>query len=202
MSENNNYPSFYESTEGRPQLNDEQIAESSKSFNDLFDNLMLKHMDKVKRIEYFKDRPEAKLFMQITVDGQIYSLSLEDKTLGQHNNDINWRDEELSSRCLNLQRIDGQYGREYWSYRLGADGIVRRWDGGDMKEKGLGLDRDLSSDKSIDELVKETEKRIADINNEIANARLEVDMGINNQPVSPDEIRGLIDFISVGIENS
>lgn len=207
MSEASNYPNFYEPTEGRPAVEAEQLVETAQTFNGLFDDLMLQDMDEVTQFESIKGRPTANLFRRIEIDGQTYSLSLEDRSPrdpDSENQGTSFRDSETNNRLINLQRIDEGYGREYWSYRLGADGIVRRWDGGDFtakkrKNRELGIEepRMLSGDETIEEMghviLASIQSLIADA---IPNSRLEEDMGLNNQPVRPDEIRGLQDFLA------
>lgn len=207
MSEVNHYPNFYEPTEGRPPVEAEQIIEAAKKFNELFDDLMLQGMAEVRVFDPIKGRPTANLLKQILVDGQTYTLSLEDNGLSDSDSEthgISFRDSERITRGISLQRTDKGYGREYWRYRLGADGTVRRWDVGDVtakrrKEQELGIKRPelLSSDVSLDEIVKLAHSGIESlINDSIPNNRLEEDFGINNQPVTPDEIRGLQEFLA------
>jgi hypothetical protein len=208
MSEVNHYPNFYEPTEGRPPVKAEQIVETAKKFNEIFDDLMLKEMAEVRVFDALKGRPNANLFKRILVDGQTYNLSLEDKSLSDSGNEthgISLRDSERFTRGISLQRTDKEgYGREFWSYRLGADGTVRRWDAGDMtannrKEKELGIERPelLSGDESLDEIENLARSAIESlVNDRIPNSRLEEDFGINNQPVTPDEIRGLQEFLA------
>lgn len=201
-----NYPDFYRPVEEHQVLDAEELAKASKSFNTLFDDLMLQGMDKVQQFEFIKGRPTANLSRRIDVDGQTFSLSLEEVSLGKPNNDtfgISFRDSERHTRLINLQRIDESYGREYWSYRLGADGIVRRWDGGDVtdkkiKERELGIEQPkmLGEGSTPQDLGKAALTGIKNITEGLPNARLEEDMGLNNQPVSPDEIDGLKAFIS------
>lgn len=179
MSEATHYPNFYEPTEGRTPVGSEQLAETTQAFNGLFDDLMLQGMDKVERFEPIEGRPTANLLRLIEVDGQTYSLALEDKSLKDSDSDAHgttFRDSERTTRQISLQRIYESYGREYWSYMLGADGTVRRWDSGDVAAK----------------MRKDLELGVGSI----SNSRLEEDMGLNNQPVTPDEIRGLQDFLA------
>lgn len=207
MSETTQYPNFYEPTEGRPPVDQEQLAETSRAFNGLFDDLMLQGMSEVKQFESIKGQPTANLLRRIGVDGQTYTLALEDK--GQRNpshetHGITFRDSERTTRQISLQRIDEGYGREYWSYRLGADGIVRRWDMGDAtakrrKDQELGIEgpKTLSGDETFEEMGRVVLANIQSLTTDaIPNGRLEEDMGLNNQPVRPDEIRGLQDFLA------
>jgi hypothetical protein len=213
MSEATNYPSFYEPTEGRPPVGKEQFADASQAFNRLFDDIMLSHMDQVKQFEPIKGRPTAYLLRYIEVDRQKYTLALKDASLGDLASDtsgIEFRDSERIARSISLQRIEQSYGRELWDYRLCADGIIRRWDGGDItakrrKDRELGIERPkmLSGNESFEEIgrvVLTSMHRL--VTDTIPNRRLEEDMGLNNQPVTPSEIRGLQDFLARAIETS
>ena len=164
--------------------------------------MMLANMGSVKTYESIKDRPEAHLSFGLINADQNFSLSLMSRTPGQ--DDGRFRPSEVTTKEISVQRIEGGYGRESTSYRLGVDGIVRRWDGGDVtekmrKKKELGIaDRGfMERGASPDEMVKITSAKIQDmLENQIPNARLEQDMGYNNQPVPVEEINGLREFIA------
>lgn len=205
------YPAFYQTSDERITLGAEQLEAGSQAYNGLFDDLMLQGMDDVKRFESIKDRPTASLLRHIEVDGQKYTLALRDKGTSDPNDNthgISFRDSETITREISLQIIDDGRGREYWSYRLGADGVVRRWDGGDFtakrqKERELGIEGPemLSEGATIEEIGKTALTGIKSITEGIPNSRLEEDMGLNNQPASPDEIQGLQDFLSRAIDS-
>lgn len=206
MSETNNYPNFYKPAEGQPPLEEEQLAETSQAFNGLFDDLMLQGMDSVEVYEDIKDMPVASLIRKIEVDGQQYTLALNETSPRDSNsetNDITFRDSETITRDISLQRISEGYGREYWSYRLGADGTVRRWDGGDFtakrrKNQELGIEEPLmqSGGKTREEIKKLAHAAVENLLDQLPNDRLEEDMGLNNQPVAADEIYGLQEFLT------
>lgn len=206
MSETNNYPDFYQPTEAHKPLEVEQFETSRRTFDDLFDDVMLRNMEDVNQYEIISGASTATLLKHIEVDGQKYTLSLEDRAMSAErdlDSSGSWRDSEKITRQIDLQRIDGVYGREYWSYRLGADGIVRRWDGGDMwgkrkKERKLGIEesRFSNSNETPEEIAALALANMQDlIEDGIPNARLEEDMGLNNQPVSPEELEGLRSFL-------
>ncbi|MFZ1324295.1 MAG: hypothetical protein WAQ57_04025 [Candidatus Saccharimonadales bacterium] len=207
MSETTHYPNFYEPAEGRSPIDPEQLAEAAQIFNSLFDDLMLQGMPEVKQFETIKGRPTASLLWKIEVDGQAYTLALEDESPREPDSNILgivFRDSERITRQISLQRIDGIYGREHWAYRYGADGVVRRWDGGDVtakrrKDRALGIEEPKmpSSGKTIKEIgqvvLANMHRLTADT---IPNSRLEEDMGLNNQPVTPNEMWGLHGFLA------
>ena len=203
---NSNYPDFYRPVEERQDLDAEALAKASESFRELFNDLMLQDMDEVRQFESTPGRPTARLSKHIVVDGQTFSLNLVDKHTDENSDDIDsrFRSSEKISQEISMQRIDKGYGREHWSYRLGADGVVRRYDLGDItgkkKERELGIEQPkmlgLGEDLTRKEVQDMALSGIARIVEELPNNRLEEDMGLNNQPVSSDEIDGLKGFIS------
>ena len=203
------YPAFYQTSDERITLGAEQLEAGSQAYNGLFDDLMLQGMDDVKRFESIKDRPTASLLRHIEVDGQKYTLALRDKGTSDPNDNthgISFRDSETTTREINLQRVDDERGREYWSYRLGADGVVRRWDGGDItakRQKDSELDLEGPEKLPVGVTIEEAARTgIKSITEGIPNSRLEEDMGLNNQPVSPVEIQGLQAFLSKAVDSS
>ena len=109
---------------------------------------------------------------------------------------------EQISRSLSLQRIVDGYGREYIDYRLGSDGVVRRWDGGDMtakrqQQRELGIEpkmieEGMSTHEAADIAAAALERLV---NETIPNARFEEAMGFNLQPVGLAEMEGLEAFL-------
>lgn len=202
------YPDFYQPAEERQTLEDAQLQVSAREFGTLFDDLMLQNMDAVEHYEAIEGRPRADLLKHIEVDGQQYSLAVHDKGKreeGSSTSGVAFRASEIIEREISLQRMAANgYGRESWSYRQGADGVVRRWDGGDItaeqqKERELGIeDEEIlhDGDESLEEIGRAALKNIQNLTEDgIPNRRLEEDMGLNNQPVDPEEIQGLSDFL-------
>lgn len=208
MPEKDFYPSFHQPNEAGKTLNAEELVTSGRIFSDFFDEVMLRYIDEVKIYESNPDKPTANLFMRIIVDGQEYSFSLEDRGACTHEKSdsrVTFTDSERFTRLIDLQKIEGCYKREFWSYRLGADGIVRRWDGGDkwaksQRERKFGITKDfddIDDDSTPEEILEYLNARSQDlIENVIPNTRLEENMGLNNQPVPPEELDGLKSFIS------
>lgn len=208
MSEQNNYPSFYQHPDEMEPLRPEHIHESRQMFDRLFDDYMIRNMEHVNIIGVNQGRNSARLHCFIEVNDVNYSLELRDAPKRQRSDDeraIIFRNSEKHLRLINIQRLDEQgLCREHWSYRLGADEVVRRWDFGDVwakeqQRKELGIDEENLIDENeapekllrliIDSLERYIEK-------DLPNLRLEEDMGLNNQPVAPEEMAGLTEFIN------
>jgi hypothetical protein len=205
MTQSNKYPDFYQPVEARPNPEAEQLREASEVFNGLFDDLMLQNMEGVRRFESIKGMPTANLLKRIEVDGEKYTLSLRDKStpLTDGSNGVTFRDSEKFLREVSVQRTEAGYGREYWSYCMGADGVVRRWDGGDVtaksqKERELGIEpKEMTGYETAEEMGRIILNEMQDITEyAIPNGRLEEDMGFNLQPVTLDELKGLQTFVS------
>lgn len=208
MSETYVYPSFYKPIEASEGLEPEQLEASRRIFNDLFDDVMLPNMGDVKRLQLGKGQFYVSLRKRIEVDDWEYSLTLDDRGSREPESStgIVLKDNEITTRDITIQRIgrDDAHERELWSYRLGLDGIVRRWDGGDVwgkrqKERELGIEdsKMLSGGKTkeeISEIAIESLQTV--IENSLPNSRLAEDMGLNKQPVTPEELEGLRDFLN------
>jgi hypothetical protein len=114
-----------------------------------------------------------------------------------------WESAEEIRANINIQKVIGGRGRDQYSYRLGSDGVVRRYDLGDgfakaQQERAAGIGRKVlpGLDASIDELLKDTEAKIEELLTvSIPNARLAREMGLNDQPISLEEMEGLEQFV-------
>jgi hypothetical protein len=184
------YPSFYRHEHN--QLTDEQTTKSKQLFNDVFDDLILYDLEKV-RVYNGAKRPTARLSMSLEVDGERYVLSLKDDSTNvsdEVNIDFPRRDSEKNTREISIQRVEDGYGRENWFYRQGTDGIIRRFDKGDAYAL-----RTLSRITNTESLLQASSSGLKSSDEYIENMRLNEDMGFNLQPVSPNELEGFRLFI-------
>ncbi len=205
MNEQNKYPKFYQPSETGYTLSPEESRQGYRIFNDTFDNYMLRYMSDVKQFHSIKDRPTANLLQRIVVDGQSYTLNLKDASQNETKSSLDegFRASEITLRDISIQRTEGGRGREYLSYRLGPDNVVRRWDGGDVtakreKERELGIEKPIRSygKQTNEELGKLMLSGLEDlIKYNIPNSRLEEDFGLNKQPVPNKELLGLREFM-------
>ena len=200
------FPDFCESTAGRMTrgtLTREQLQQASEIFAKLFDNLMLEHKAHVslfegKRLAGIWDT--AILGGQLIVDGQLYSLCLEDKNredIRQLESKLRkFRDSEIMVQRLVLETLDvtgrSQQNR---SYRLGLDSVIRRYDIDNSRTERIVTDE--SDPVAATEALMLFGEMVN--NNSIQNYRLEEDMGLNNQPVLPEELNSLTEFLDKGV---
>jgi hypothetical protein len=205
MSERNKYPDFYKKTEGGVALDAEQLAVASRLFDETFDDIMLREFSKIEPALKSDIGRRAKIYTGITIDEQEYDLIIEDRSVDAvretaFKHEI--RMSEAFTRQITLVRLEGSQARETWKYRLCLDGVVRRVDLGDAygkllieKELGLRNFEIIGNDSTLDSLktsIEATWKVLLELE---LNHRLEADMGINNQPVTEDELKGLRDFL-------
>ncbi|MEO8105282.1 MAG: hypothetical protein ABI602_03005 [Candidatus Saccharibacteria bacterium] len=209
MSEALNYPNFYQPVAGRPSPRAEQLMDTTQSFNELFDDVMLQNMGAVRQFDYYTDMPVAHLLTHLEVGGQEYSLVLKDNASNVDSLTATgtiFTPSQTTKRDITLQRIAGGRGRECWSYRLGADGVVRRWDAGaanaqpqPITERGRDDGDKTASGKTLQDkigLIAVKNLNIL-IGNKFLNNSLAEDMGLNNQPVDLEEMVGLRDFLQI-----
>ncbi len=108
---------------------------------------------------------------------------------------------------VSFQVMDGVFGRESSRYELSRDGdTVTRHDMGDMygkmqKQRSMGRVGLSSSNSGKDEkqelkeMIEETKNNISQLKNEMKNQELARQMGYNDQPVGPEEIRSLAELL-------
>jgi hypothetical protein len=115
-------------------------------------------------------------------------------------------DDELESaeeirKQITIQKIVKDYGRERVIYRLGSDGVVRRNDFGDIwaktkQERQAELSHFIIKRSSTShEELEQIQQAIEEMNESIQNSRLERKLGLNNQPISLQEMEGLEMFV-------
>lgn len=103
---------------------------------------------------------------------------------------------------ISLQRIVSGYGRDGFSYRLFADGVVRRYDGGDPyanpDRRALSIEELIASDNmprdELVDLVQNSRERLVSV--DIPNQRLEREMGLQLQPIGLEELDGMTDLVT------
>jgi len=131
-----------------------------------------------------------------------YSLSVNRDTEKRVPSD-EWESSEEICAEISVQRIAEGLGRNMHSYRLGSDGVVRRYDIGDAcakvqqnKELGIGAaGLDGFGNLTRDELASSLENAINETVSAIPNNRLDKKMGLNDQPIFIDEMDALAEFV-------
>jgi len=176
----------------------------SSQFSALITDTLLNHAVEVEHRNIGVGRPHDHLSLRVPSDrehGAEWSVSVDQDTEQEAPSD-RWESFEEVKASITIQRIKGHCGRETFSYRLGSDGVVRRWDGGDAyakaeERRAAGFpDRYADERTSIEELKEMTERNLEELSNSITNSRLETEMGFNNQPISLKELEGLTKFLS------
>ena len=205
MSEKrSSYPDFHQDFDSLPTLEEAEQAKVAGAFNQLVNDLMLQNMALVEQYELIPNRPKAHLLLKGRVEGRQYTLGVEDCGQPAEDGDITPRPSQKIKRLIALQRIEGSYGRESSSYRLGTDDVVRRFDiPNPVAARAQETDFfDATEEEEITtDILTAAQKRVQNnlddlANYGIPNANLEEDMGLNNQPITAEEIDGLRQFIA------
>ncbi len=202
MSETKTFPDFHQDLtrepgeEARPEISDEEKAESVRLFNQAFDNWLSRYQQDVRPDMTEDGRQIDQLMQEIQTGGQAYILTVVELVPRPFGDlaDTDMRPSEDFSRLINLQLIVDNRPGDLSSYRLGGDGVVRRYDV-DAEANHL-LQRmaksDIQSAPSNDEA---RQRLVASYENYVENVRFGEDMGANNQPVRPEEVDGLGKFL-------
>ncbi len=179
----------------------EAVAEKFTSF---VSDLLLSYADEVSHFEHSSE--DSLLLYKDTDDPNVhYTVAVRRKTDEFEGPRDGFDVDDYTREEISVQKIVDNYGRDYFGWRLKADGVVRRWTGGDMsaksqREKELGIYKaPLPMGASMKEMRQRVEEQLAELRDvTIPNARLEKNMGLNNQPIGMDEFEGLQSFLSSG----
>jgi hypothetical protein len=185
---------------GGPQIEEAELREASDAFKALMLDLQLSHAGTFRRLRTTLPREEGALGMS---DGEEleWMAWVRSWTLGEPSGE--WESAEEVQASIDVQAIVSGRGREHWSWRLGSDGVVRRVDLGDRLAKArekreLGLEPEHSMEGILPReqaLILQDESLEDLLSVRVPAARLERDMGLNDQPVGATEVGGLRDFL-------
>lgn len=198
MNENNNPISFIKPFEELSHSSNSREREQiSEGFSKLVDETFFKFAENA-RIYHDGSR---NLLLTLPVDGSnSYTIALNEKLNTEPPKD-EWESAEEIRKEVAIQRISGGFGRERFSYRMGSDGVVRRYNNGDSYKKvqerrALGEEPPRFSSFNIEEAISYTESAIESLKNELENSRLARAHGLNDQPIEPEEFEKLRDFVT------
>ena len=204
MSHENVIPEFVQPFDGsQSEIGQRERELVATKFSSFIDDVLLNHADIVTHLN--GSSPHDVLHLEAPTGTSNWAAKVEAVT--QFTPVADMPLSEQITRSIDVQRLDGIYGRDVFGYRLFADGVVRRWDGGDIQgkkeaDRKLGLEPMLrmiepEEELSIEGVLQVTRNNIEYIlNSAIPNQRLERQMGLNEQPVGIDELDGLIDMLS------
>jgi len=191
---------------GQPVLSEAEQLTAGHSFESLVDTLMFTHIANVADARASRTKwPRDELLLGKPAPAGAWDIHVTSSKMPENEDDLPLR--VLPGKMLSLVFFDQEdREREEFLYSLGTDGVVRREDAGDRWEaeqaedslRGEGLLPQESGQmlpaNATDEERKAFFDRLfseADALNGAENAAMEVDMGLNNQPVGVQEIEGL-----------
>ena len=185
--------------------NEQELLEAAKSFTELTQKVFRENSDEVTKFKLGDTVQLNVLLKKHVIDaGNYLTVSVEKKLNKKINPESPFKPSEIIIEDITVQQMENNRGRELLSYRLNADGIVRRWDGGDIyakaeAERAHRPEENRYSDQTDPPVrdLKMAQKELDDLMNvDLPIARIEESLGYQNQPVGLDEItrlRSLID---------
>lgn len=200
-------PEFMQVFDGtQPALSSEEQLAAGQSFESLVDDLMLTHITHVADARASHTKwPRDELLLGKPAPAGAWDIHVTSSKMPKGEDDLPLR--VLPGKMLSLIFFDHEdREREEFIYTLGADGTVLREDMGDrwraeeaednLRDEGLLPEEsgNMLPSNATDEERKAFYDRLfsaTDALNGAENAAMEVDMGLNNQPVSVQEIEGL-----------
>lgn len=191
----------FDGTQPEVESRDRELVASR--FTALIEDTFLNNADQVNHFAQ-STMPHDSILLdkQVTSDTK-WTLAVDSQTEERPPND-EWESAEEIRGTVSIQKIlNVSGGRQMVSYRLGSDGTVRRYDHGDAYEKmqaeraaGLGDIAMRVPRPGSSESVEVIESQIKNIfETVIPNDRLARKMGLNEQPISLEEMEGLEDFV-------
>lgn len=171
-------------------LTNGEKMEAAQSFKELVDGVFLKfaNLAKVHDHNLLADRSEASLLLAAQQEDNSYvSIGIR-STL---------KDDGSASKEITVQEIDQDgYGHNAHRYHMESEDEVLRFDTGDVIEnirtdRAMGIAHDPTTEISVDFI----NKMMASLQNTKENQQLARQMGLNDQPVSPDEIIKLTQLV-------
>lgn len=176
------------------ELDDAEKSLATQELGDLVEGTLFKFPEAVRVYDGLvdPDKVEAGLLLKSPSDddGSYVTISVGSSSL---KSDADKKDCEIT-----IQRVDGDWrGREAYRYYVEDGDCARRFDAGDpfQKPRFEADDIPLSSYSNPWEMIARTEDAIQVLKNDLKNAQLEQDMGVNYQPVGTEEIAALRELI-------
>lgn len=175
-----------------PATKEEERKRVTTKFRALFGGLMRNHSTDVDHLGPPYDNEALTLHLQPVKEGSYWTSGLRAKTTEHEFGDSDfWRPSEQHEALLQIQRVENSRGRESFRYALGTDGIIRRADTPDPRAYAVPQNEHAIV-APVDEPREDSNERGVD---DLANARAEEDLGMNNLPVGEPEMDGLSDFM-------
>lgn len=189
---------FFKQTEmhngQQPEKTEEQLIETAELFTELVQKILRENEESISHGSYGEEYSyvQTRFYVDET-DNKNYTSVVVQKFLTESTKySYPFPLSERTLEDITVQQIRDGKGRDILSYRLKADGVVRRWNGGDMfvriQQEKLGIE-----DGNLLGAIEKAQEDL--VNADIPVLKVEEELGYQNQPVLPDEIRSLAELL-------
>lgn len=166
-------------------LSKEEKAQAAADFDDLVQETLLRFAGEANTYDHTvrTDRVKSRVLLYATQGERTVTILTESTTL----------DDGTQDRMISLR----ERGGDSFRYHL-EDGVVRRFDTPQGSESQREMPQELTVGRNLppEEAYERTLATIDHLKNELANQKLERQMGINDQPVDTHEVAQLRELLA------
>lgn len=166
-------------------LSKEEKARAAADFDDLVQETLLQFAGEANTYDHtvLTDRVKSSVLLYATQGERTVTILTESTTL----------DDGTQDRMISLR----ERGGDSFRYHL-EDGVVRRFDTPQGSESQRKIPQELTIGRNLppEEAYERTHATIDHLKNELANQKLERQMGINDQPVDAHEVAQLRELLA------
>ena len=166
-------------------LSKEEKAQAAADFDDLVQETLLQFAGEANTYDHtvLTDRVKSSVLLYATQGERTVTILTESTTL----------DDGTQDRMISLR----EQGGDSFRYHL-EDGVVRRFDTPQGSESQRKIPKELTIGRNLppEEAYERTLATVDHLKNELANQKLERQMGINDQPVDTHEVAQLRELLT------
>ena len=166
-------------------LSKEEKARAAADFDDLVQETLLQFAGEANTYDHtvFTDRVKSRVLLYATQGERTVTILTESATL----------DDGTQDRIISLS----ERGGDRFRYHL-EDGVVRRFDTPQGSESQREMPQELTIGRNLplEEAYERAPATVDHLKNELANQKLERQMGINDQPVDTHEVAQLRELLA------
>lgn len=166
-------------------LSKEEKAQAAADFDDLVQDTLLRFAGEANTYDHTvrTDRVKSRVLLYATQGERTVTILTESATL----------DDGTQDRIISLS----EWGGDRFRYHL-EDGVVRRFDTPQGSESQRKIPKELTIGRNLplEEAYERAPATVDHLKNELANQKLERQMGINDQPVDTHEVAQLRELLA------